>query len=1315
MESRSLCEEPDSKSSLPCPSPPDSDLGEDTETEGCGRDRDREDMFPGGQEHRDQDRSYSESSSPVDVIVTTDSKDIPDDLTSTNSKDGSHVVKWTVSIVIAIPKGEEPCPVGEAMVLVEKAKKKPKRVLSGGVVEAPKAQTYYRIEYNMLPGDQDPVKVDLVMFGLAAKIYMENETKVLKPWLEGDQVWLGWSQSVKVRVTRELLIKLVSHKITFKIWDTKDRVSAKARYDRPKTFRLPQAKPGEDNDLGGIKSMVYKLRTMFEKKNPRTRSSNKRGDALSTDFKRFSELNCVTVEPKASTTEVSSSAALNTGSLVSDTEQCGARSGEQDLQSVDSKSAKPDGPVEQEKEKDSASSKPAQKKSALDQSSKAVKETSKTTIPPMKAGSVKDKLVVPRKKALVKSTQETASHIEHIRRNGVASLELSYIYLLAGDRCLTDCLETYSSGVYEGLCNITLDRPLISEKLKAELNPLVITILSASSLPSSPVPFHVLEEKCVPVYCQYQFHNTSKHRTKGQEHRTNVYFNDVNVIMTGLLSPGELLEVLRGPPLEIEVHDRDRKLEKVSTSPALFGTYPNDDKLSSVVPVSGKRTNHHPFRENSKHYDPCGLAKLNLNDLLQGQRSLKVNLPIRCSPPPQLLSSERSDWERKMASMPGTEGVDGQEQQPGHYFDANSQLKVHVEIACPLTGGGGASDRAWECPFGRIIYLFKYANVPVMSRLRAELLRINAVAFHLEDQSEETVERALSCYKMAAPERESRDLDVVTGFHLLDKQIHLFVLEGLKHKGVRRLWETVSIQLTGGEEDQVMVLYNSGLSFSKRLYTRLDVSFTPIHLHQPLETIMRQPLVYVRDMVPHTCFQAMSRLSLLVQLRKMKDVVQNNLFPSAEMVLSMTKEFGAVHPGRWQQRLLGSGAAEVDVLLHHGSENTQCHVDTHNAPYLQWKHYLSNQQMNKLTKDFIQANIAEVQQASLQLQRARPAVVLAPLDDEKHSIQTTTQSLGQRWPYNQQYHSATVDPQEVEAERKAREAQRRAAWRTHDGFLYPGFRSSIEANEHPKHPDEARRDELKKPWRENVLHGNTQRPTLPQRDIRPWLHRYNDMELYITPPPVLSPVPPVTIHLAGERLQREQLQGAQSQYYRWLRKVLPDAGHTPEPNCSHVRVPQFSCHMGGADPGKLHDILKDRPMKYSLRKPGLTLKPMPVLSVLQQPQQVSRSGRMAVVREESSSFAPGPFPDHSLSWDKNTIPRQPSHYNKYHFTEFLRQRSFQYKRSAPPLTDKERRIHVFQKHPAPYDTRQTARTSQSQPAQSIVETRTYRDVTLHIN
>lgn len=269
------------------------------------------------------------------------------------------------------------------------------------------------------------------------------------------------------------------------------------------------------------------------------------------------------------------------------------------------------------------------------------------------------------------------------------------------------------------------------------------------------------------------------HRTNYHKHGTNIYFRDVNVILTGLMCPEELNEFLSGPPLEIEVHDRDRKLEETSKTPAMFGTSSAHDIQCAAL-----------SKQKTTVINSHGVASLNLSELLLGKKSLKINLPIKCCPPPPV------DRERSARSNKMTDTAAGCEPMPqGHYFDANSQLKVKVEIARPVNVKNGSCElESCEGPFGRIIYCFDYNNFSVMTRLRSEILRINASALNLHSHSLENIEKALSNYIMNFKHDESEDLDFVTGFHVLDKRTHIFVLEGLKHKAVRRLWEAVPMK-----------------------------------------------------------------------------------------------------------------------------------------------------------------------------------------------------------------------------------------------------------------------------------------------------------------------------------------------------------------------------------------------------------------------------------------------------------------------------------------------------------------------------------------
>jgi hypothetical protein len=50
------------------------------------------------------------------------------------------------------------------------------------------------------------------------------------------------------------------------------------------------------------------------------------------------------------------------------------------------------------------------------------------------------------------------------------------------------------------------------------------------------------------------------------------------------------------------------------------------------------------------------------------------------------------------------------------------------------------------------------------------------------------------------------------------------------------------------------------MAFSERLYASLDVDLCHVCLHEPLSHIVSQPLVYVQDMIPQLCYDAIMAL-----------------------------------------------------------------------------------------------------------------------------------------------------------------------------------------------------------------------------------------------------------------------------------------------------------------------------------------------------------------------------------------------------------------------------------------------------------------------
>ncbi|XP_032996722.1 uncharacterized protein KIAA1257 homolog isoform X2 [Lacerta agilis] len=1113
----------------------------------------------------------------------------------------------------------------------------------------PKMHRFYHIEYFLLPDDVEPRKLDLVLFGPVAKLFLETESKVVRPWLEHDQLWVSWNHSVEINVTTDFLMKLRDHSIKLRLWDTKDKVCSKAKYSKAKAT----APPSDQGSLE-VKHMISLQRNFLEQCQPKASYTKIKPPEVSP----ISEKSAVGVIAGSPTSAASKHLDADSDAFIerkTSRKSVGAATRSLSAFSISGSipsSLKERTLQEAKSIKQKLHSKPHSKltASAIMKTGKMMDHSERKETPDEGHHQLPEKKkpsrVLDKRSAsgTQKSSKESATSTALTKKFGIAFLELNLMPLLSGQRCVVSQLGEKSPKLWDAYLSFSVEGTLMSEKQKHELNPLIIKINSARCLPDTPVPIKVLQNSCLPIYCKYKFHNMEPHRTPDRDHGSHVFFKDTNVVLAGTIRRDELTEYLRGPPLEIEVHDRDKKWQDVDIKPSLFGEEPGDCRLSHLSSVTSKYVAQNPLKGMEEMWHPYGVARIRLAELLLGEKALNFCAPIHNCP----IRDTRSIRKAK-----DTDGSPVAQMPAGHYVCSGAFLKVRVEIAVPLSPEDEAEDTKDDyCPYGCIIYVFDYKNTSLISYLLQEITKINAEALELDSYPLRIIHKSLNALKLnnRMTYEEICQLDVLTGFHILDGSIHLLVVEGLKNKALKRLWNKRIDRLHESKIGRLKIFYNSHFSFHQRLYVDLEAILLHIRLCKPLSNIVNQPLLYIRDMVPLPCFEALIRLDSICRSMRLRDVVHHDLLPSAEMITVLSQEFGI--PLKRDDLLIQQHPEISDMFdmppkYSYVRKYRRFPLDNHNEEYILRKREMESQ----AAEDFIQSNIENIHLVSKMVKKEGSKIIRAFPSDGKSIFNYSCQAFnsaeiakkllrqemeeypGNRFAYNHEYLSAIFDPVDEDSVLKESMHQSEMMWLSPGGFVYPGYKSSIESNRHPRKPDEARVMELRETWQERLKASDM---TIPGRERWPWDKRHADFELYKKNPP--------RAHVLLDTQREEPPKEIRCNTALKVHRCCPSTELT-------ASGPKASCQLA-----RIQGLLKDAPAKLSLR-----MLPTPVAGMADQVEEV----------RNCKGFVPGAEPLLSLKRNDNIIPCYDRQHDTFKtlkgedFRLICRKHSFRYR--GPPL------------------------------------------------
>jgi hypothetical protein len=191
-------------------------------------------------------------------------------------------------------------------------------------------------------------------------------------------------------------------------------------------------------------------------------------------------------------------------------------------------------------------------------------------------------------------------------------------------------------------------------------------------------------------------------------------------------------------------------------------------------------------------------------------------------------------------------------------------------------------------PFTRMVFAFKYDDDATLMAINETLNGVNAKALP-------NIQGTLRSYSLTDEEAEqsnNTELDLLTGFTIIDDDMRIVVIEGLAGPGLAMQQLFADIPRIKPNDNSLKILCNPEVLFPMRCYTDFGPDLKRIRVRDKLKRLARKPEIYNRYQVEEICFQGIDCVMALRRATDLKMTKDLNMYPSADSLYKLELLYG---------------------------------------------------------------------------------------------------------------------------------------------------------------------------------------------------------------------------------------------------------------------------------------------------------------------------------------------------------------------------------------------------------------------------------------